>query len=1437
MAEPAVLDRPLEDVSPIATEVRRLQAYLADAVKHKERDEAVKAYAEKRNSLVTELKEAGLKVSEVNFNGKSVDQAEVVHDVSQHDDARKLVESLVRVPAITFEQIKKVYEIAEKHHLGVMTLGAKTSALGVFAAWDSAKMHGLHGIIAIEMPITNSYPKTRTNGKGETVEIVQPCNILDLPEIGEDEEIIKSDKHAIAVIRNKMTNHHRVIAHATTSVDLINRFLAEALGTKDHHYQILPDLTSKADAALGGVIATGAQGPNRTSARADMLSCMVVDALGKRVLRGEEAKDIVGYNGYFGTCVQVEFEVTGFPPHQFGCMIPVKAKDPKELWEHALEIQARLSPYCVHPKNLHKQPEGRQRTCITGIEIIGKDGLKKGIELTKDAGDDEMNTGPLEDLLATDTEMFIYVTGNTFDLAGDSDKTRITDILLRQPAFKDGLQTKDPGTPREGVSLEDYYAEKYEELFTPDGIYIKPREDHDDLFEGVFLLSDPKVLRGADIIRHGTAEIARKEGNKIGGQTQSTDFNIQFKGTPTEQVNARKKVAAIYAEYHQLFVDGPYRIDLYGHLFPGIVPDPVGGGMDPHIRISLNLSHPATRNDSPERVNKMKADLARLYKALLGLNGTDGIVVTPPEKSHLTNMEYVHWMRLHHPHKFKELWQKLLGPLSPQEREKFMLSAFRVPIEIPEESRRGMSSFFRDELVPSADRIEDLNAWTLAVAELSELTHRGPEVKGMFREVVTTLREHLGLHPYTQHPFFIESADEGKRLIERNLGTPSGYTVKEIHDPENIPELDSFDPNTFYLIPAEFLGGIPGLCVMITPLNAIQQADIRKQQGLNPEGFRDLPTLFRQYPYETPETPNIPAVAYLGLSLQKRMGELKDQKGRSHRKRVVTANPGPCQIDPYLKEVMKKEGFALSDTPEQQEKDIKAYREYHHLPAEMRLGMTGSSTQCMQHFGEALARKKDKVEVIQVVNDAFGSRLNGILSSHKIPVTTITTPWTTSEQSQSEYVTNKLEDIIRGKVAEKGKLPVLFLTPHKTSTTAHFHPKVIVEDLKRRNLILGKDYEIVCDITSGGGVIDYYDGSCDQGMSFFCSIQKGEMCPPGLGVYGLSEHLKTLLLSDEENNENPSALWKCVTDTEKGKVNNTFALRMLGERCRHQLEQEKTISNVQEETRRKMNTVIGFMQLHPDLCMQVPSSEDQSPLLIGIYSLTHNLGIATRLMEEIFGYYVGGGYGPYTNESIRLYLANMSAEELEKYLAALHVVLQKPEVTQTVNPDAPLVSLREPHDPLQVLKRLATNTISPDHLFKDRLGLDWIGRLIETLKAEGTESPYGAPENIVQIKRILSYQIQGKKSLYYLYKGDEGIGGGLVTIVNNLREMILKYEKSGNISLDDIQFQINKLRGVLFDIVLTLEKYVKESAPKKDGRPIWPIAASKIQIHAKGNGK
>lgn len=1403
----------LQQVSDIAMEARRLQALTESPATKKWIHEAIEKAYESRNSLIQDIEAEGLIVSPVKYDGVEDTPQSVFEDLSAYDDAHKLIQAQVRVPVYTAEQAQRVYSIASKRNLAVMTSGAKTSALGVFQARQMADLRGYTGIICLECPVSWDENQGFIGYLGNDEKGIEKPKSRDLLTLPEDCEPVWHEKLPIAYYQLP-NGSYRVAAHVGVTVNQVNAFLKEFLTDEQYRYQIMPDLTSKGEASIGGVVNTGAEGGNRASAKLDLLAIKIVNASGTTHLEAEDAKDIVGYNGLVGTCLQATFEVTAIPKHEFGFVIPVSGNNTDETWQNALKLQSLLAPYCVHPSELDPQHEDQQ-LLISSMEILGRPQVQQGF---KNFG--QSHAKEVESLLPildgerrADCQMFVYVVGSTFhDLSDD-----------------DGML----GLLSEKIMTESFAMDEEEML---DGDFLALTESNEERsFSDVLVLMNEDILRVMDSIRHSAPEMARRAASQLGSQTLSTDFNIRFV-SEDEDVNAenRAHVAKIYSEYIQTFESLPFRVDVYGHLYPGMVESPLGGGMDPHVRVTLKLNDPATRNNAPELVNMMKSERSKLYKKLLDLKRTcTGIDIAPPEKSHLTTKEYLDWLRLYDQEKIRHMEHVFLGddPVNYSDR---MRDAFRAPLELPNEPQCGVRSFFASDLIdPEADP-KDMNTYSSAILHLAQLSHRSPKIKALLREVTASIRKKFDIDPYAQHVFFIESVEEGRDIIHRNLPGVS----EEVSFQIGIDDFSSgLDEQSVGLLSSIDLGGIKGSAVMIVPHELIQAAQELQANGSNRSVHCNLVDMFLRYPYETPETPNIVAIASMGIALQ--IDDLdKQPSDKNDTESFITANPGPVQIHDSVKSAARREGLTVQLSPEEYDDIIKNFRQFLKVPDHISLGFTGSATQCMQLFAKSLRLHEEEtqhhafIQVTQVLNGAFSERFESILQSQGVAVHSYRTPWTTSENSQMPHLIDHfVREICQAK--EQGDFPLIIVTPHKTSTSAHFHPNVLIYALKNRGFEIEKDYELLCDITSGMGVIDYFEGQDHQGLSFFGSVQKAMACPSGLAVFGLSPRMKRLLA--DETIETPVSLQASLQKVERGIIDNPFALFCLGKRVEAEVFQERNVADVEYETRKKMVTLLGFMLLHPGLSRQVTDFRDQSPAEMGLYYLGKNIPEAINMMDKVFNIVLGSGYGPFSTEAMRLYLPTISSDQLDTLLMAFDSVLKFPEVMHTVNKKAPLVSLREPHDILSTLKNLVVGLnerLEADDLIKYTLALEWVWRLKYTYE-RGRDTIYGTPENISSIEAILNTQLWPK---------DDGGSNPTPTLKGCYAKLKSHFSslQNGLLYGNDVDLSVTDdfvkdIFKQLKEIVMILEKYALHAPRTVEGRVKWPLTATPEQLNGNGH--
>jgi aspartate aminotransferase-like enzyme len=1430
MAAGAALSVPssLPEVSDIAVEARRLQALSQDSSTKAWIKKAIDGASERREELVKQLEAVGLVVSPVKYDGVGRKTDKSIEDLSAYDDAHKLIQATVRVPVYTREQVQKAYGVAKSRNLAVMTSGAKTSALGVFQARKMAELRGFSGVICLESPVSWDETSGFVGFLGTDEQKLEAPVAKDLIKIPDDaEEVIWHDilpiaiystydapekccKHLVSYEADEApTLHYKIAAHASVTVNQVNAFLRENLKSEKYRHQIMPDLTSKGEATIGGVVNTGAQGGNRTSAKLDLVSVEMVNACGPVTLEGAEAKDIVGYNGLAGTCLQANFEVTPLPKHEFGFMIPVSGRDTHETWKNALKLQGLIAPYCVHPSELNPENEDEQ-LLITSMEILGRPQLEQGFKNFGESHSKEIKclSPILDEDRSKDSQMFVYVTGSTFhDL---TDEEGMASLLF------------------ENIMTETFGMDEEEML---DGDFLELLESEEERpFSDVLVMMNPDVLRVMDSIRHSAPEMARRAATQLGSQTLSTDFNIRFV-SDNEHVNAtnRAHVAKLFSDYIEALKKLPVRVDVYGHLYPGMVESPKGGGMDPHIRATLKLNDPATRNNAAETVNLMKSERSKLYKMLLDLKRLyPGIEIAPPEKSHLTTKEYVEWFRLYEQSKLQEMEKVLLGDF-PSEYRARMTDAFRLPLELSSEPQQGILSFLSADLVDPESDPSDLNSYTKAVLHLAQYSHRSPKIKSLLREVTVSIRNELDIDPYEQHVFFIQSVEEGRDIIRRNFPALA----------EDIPfqiGLSAFsndsNKDAVGLIPMEEFGGQKGATVMIVPHDVILKAHEMRAREKNPSVHRNLVDMFNRYPYETPETPNITAIASLGIVLQRDTLSQQTLNPRSTGG-FFTANVGPVEIHSSIKSAATVSGLTTEMMSEDVEKVVTDLRKFLKIPEHISLGFTGSATQCMQLFARALYDNDEALDhsewlqVVQVTNGAFSERFESILRSEDVNVHAYRTPWTTSENSQMEHLVGDFVREIQ-LAREFGHFPLIVVTPHKTSTSAHFHPNVIIYALKQRGFEIEDDYELLCDMTSGIGVVDYFDGQDHQGLSFFGSVQKAMACPSGLGFFGLSPRLKRLLT--DEVSERELSLKSSVNRVIEGETHNPFGMFCLGQRVAAECALDRTVADVQSECRQQMITLLGFMMLHPGLSSQVNDFRDQSPAEKSLYYLGKNIPEAIDMMHNVFDVALGAGYGPFANEAMRLYLPTISPDQLDHLLMAFAAVLEMDEVKHTVNKKAPLVSLREPHDPLATLKNLVVGLnerLEADDLLKYGLALEWVWRLKYTYE-RGKNTIYGTPENIASIEAILNTQ---------LWPVDDG-GNPTPTLkgcyakLKSHFETLKRHMLCGNdVDLSVSDAFVKDIFKQLKEIVMILEKFARNAPKTSEGRVKWPLTATPEQLN------
>jgi aspartate aminotransferase-like enzyme len=1417
MSEPEIISKILSCYAEIENYSQEVRSEL---------EEQLEVVRKRRRELVESARREGLRIKECSYH-------HALDDLFDTDDTGKLVDTNFKVKVLTRSELVKAINFCRNNRLMAMPIGARTSALGVFDARSYADREGLKGIVGLEFE-NISYSSEHTN---------QAPLLLDLPNYDPAayELIIDQGSGALALLKslNFHSNPelpHRVFALAGTHISDVNRFLNVHLANSRYTYRIMPDPTSWAEAQIGGIIATGAEGGNRTKASDDLLSLQVVDANGVvRNLTTEQSKCVVGTNGNAGAIYQAEFAVSAFPRYEHGIFVSVKGKG-LDAWRSLFRLQHVLKPFA---RSLADNPrlqvgDAKDGIIITSIEPLSLDALK--LACGEVLGDFERK---LLNLVGA-SEFGVFITFNSFLEAEDLD-------LYQSELFSSALK----------LNLEELEGDADENFELNEHCCI----------DKIRLLSGQELVR-MDQIRHEAPSHARELAKRMGGVTESTDLNIRFESeSETEAEQAFDKVAEIYHGFTSSFTaEEGFKVVVYGHLHPGVGE---GGGLDPHVRVIFELSNPGSRYNAPEQAQFLKKRQAQFYKKLLALDGQLGIQILSPEKSRFTNTEYWNWFCLKYPEQ-ATIYLKTVADLgyADLDGERVPIIGARVPHALPGVFSGSYSVcrlFNPDYVNLQGDTSKNsasigeldirLRPYLPAVLELSQSSHRGGRGRRLLRSVRDLLNSRLGLG--AQHyVFYMEDLSEAQEIIRRNELEPA--YVLNTFQPSNISELAlgcPKDSNEIVGIDLSKMGIPDGLALLIVPHSAVWDVYQRMLAGGVKAFFRNLVDLWNGWPFETMETPNLPAIACLGILLEVEGQQVRVPQGKAGK--MLCLVPGPVQIPTVLFEKVEEVWSSGVLSADEYQRILKDFKEFIGVPEEHELAFYSSATQCMQVLADSIEKSASDINLIQVVNDAFGERLASILGKTGRPLNKIYTPWTTSENSQLEVVVSKIIAALR---TEEGVCNLLFITPHKTATTADVLPDHLVSALKQRGLLMGRDYQMICDVTSGLGARNYATLLApDTGrqrlpfIGLFSGAQKALGLPSGLAFISLAPALVKLLAPANTSSLSPLALQSRINAARSGNLSHRFHIFLLGLKLRAEQEMSRSIAEIELECRSRMNLLLGWVERHPDLMCLVPNSKDRSPLILGVFSQAKNLMAAKRLLAEIFNINLGSGYGPFERESVRLYLANISYSQLKFVLAAFDLVLELDDVVHTRGEKVPNIALREPHDPLSVISRVATEC-SVDDIIKDQLGLEWVGRLVKTYNANVPDSAqkmrlggkipwssvghqeksriYGESKNLREMRKILTLRSEETKLdlLYHfqLFKETE----------IHLRNRVLSnphavwQDDSFSATIEDL---LARARMHLGQMEVLLWKYANPSSSTdrleysasrdKEGRVEWPIVA------------
>jgi hypothetical protein len=1305
-----------------------------------------------RQQLLERAREEGLVVIPSNFPSS-------IDDIFETDDGGKLIDTFFKVQVDSIAAVQHAVAFCKKERLLALPIGAKTSAIGIFEARSLAERFGLKGVVGI-------------------VHKKDP-----LP--------VEHGKIAIDLVDDHGQSRRVVRAAASVSVQEVNDFLETNIEDPRYRFRIMPDPTSKADAQIGGILATGAEGGNRSQASEDIYSVTVVDAESRvQTLTGADAQRIVGLNGNAGIICEASCIPTAFPKYEHGIVVPLSHCG-RGAWHQALALQEVLRPFCFSANTDPRIQEGRgdDGIIVTGIEILATATLALAIGEADDRFSEAVTA------LVAEKDLLLFITFSSF-LSPDDD------AIYESAFFKKAL----------AFDLEEASTDDYDNFILSQHSY----------FDSIRILSSAE-LSLMDGLRHAAPSHARELARRMGGVSESTDINIRIHG---EDLDERRKavslIADLYADYAESFsaAEG-FRCLPYGHLHPGVGR---GGGIDVHIRAIFELSNPGSRYNAPEQVAELKSRQSGLFKKFLKLYGKHGIEICAPEKGKFASAEYWNWLCLHDTETARqdlELCHRLGVALS-ETGDQLVTIAGRVPHLLP--------GFFRPSKNGVKGLLEAAPTLDAALLKLAAENPKQEKIRRLLSHVLLRSYEYLGLSDHC-YPFFITHPDEAAAILHRNFGSDHACTI--VHhsfgpDQDMLEQgIVSANPEVVTVIDLYQVTHRP-LALMIVHESMIRAVYDGSRGKENRAVFRNLYDMWALWPFETLESPDVIAIARLGLWFDRQ----KQEQVYSNRTlpRFSADVIGGIAPALFAHDSWRQHKVSQQDVTEK-------LRTLLGIPSDYHVGYTSSATEAMQIIADLSAHAHASVRIIQVVNDVASARWNAIFKKAGADVASIIGSWTTAENSELADVTKKIAGLLAAPTSKKS---LVVLTPHKTSTTADVHPDHVMKELERLGYRLGRDYYMICDLTSGLGA-RYYQTllSPDTGLmrlpfqGFIAGFNRSFGLPAGIACWSFSsvlaqlfgEHMSLVhsMHYQDRYQESFQALQQVLDD------NGVRAVSVAASEIAH---------------REKMNLILGWLEKHQDLIALVPNSLDRSPLLIGIFSQAKNMIVAKRLLEEIYGIRLGSGCGPFEREGVRIAVTHLTTEQVLELLASLDQILELDDVIHSRGENIPNIALREPHDPLSVIRRVAY-ACTIDDLIKDQLGLDWLGRLIQTYNANvsrpddlvqvGGKVPmlstgarmkaqiYGESSNIIEMRKIL--QLRNEETRldlpfhFKLFKEAE----------EHLRAKVLGNPDAQWGDKDfvaAIEYLLRKVREHLSEITRLLEKYAdKHAARDAQGRIEWPIVA------------
>lgn len=1210
------------------------------------------------------------------------------------DDGGNRVEVECHCSVKSSADAAKVVSVARKMGYGVMPIGALTSAVSAF---KSAAIHGLNGWVGLKI-----------NGQGKVEEfekIEMDGNVYEvIPILEKQGRILKSKKEGVP---------HRVQVWGGAIPDNVNAELVKYLG-KGH--SIYLDLTTRDQAFIGSVVATGGQGPVRADASFNLHGVIVIDGDGNiQHLEGEEAKKQVGLGGLAGAISEVDMEVVQEQPYEFGVFIPLRGSLKSGFTEAFPSLMSEVGKFTEYEKHVVPGVAGGgvlkgkhdPNAHVKGFEIVTRKGLHAAFSSMSEGAVGKGVVGTMLQFMRDHKcEVGVMMNGRT-SMSG-----------VKFVEHLGALYEDEEGQGRFVDVLKEFCSSGF-----------VPVDDGGSV-DGIIPFGDSTIddFRKA---REAIAVSARE--SKKEGPTKSTDLNLKVSVSDPEQAKvAYEKIWKIYSSYIQDADARDAQIYIYGHNHPGDAKSG-GGGVDAHIRVTFPLKEQDHQSRAAENMAFLGGRLTKMYEELIALDGQFGISVAAGEKGKVSSEEYTRFLEEHRPGEAKDTFdymEKYGGKTFSARNGKFKLHA------CPTRMEGGILNYFAADGEVSSDA-SSLTKFAKSISLWCQNSHRSPEAMNVFTEVLGLLRDYLKLD-FDDRIFYAESPEKALHIAlaslvdYKNGGKVADFRVSGSADLKGVTtvilsDARDLDDERFAgmkkvlcvdgveaLLPedrkkadvvvysAEAFGTGGEMGLIVTSMDTVKHAREIKKNGNNVGYVHSLDGL-NKMPHSTIETPKMQVIAELGILLAERGGQAHDVSSEvdaevlGEQQKFVTFNPGPSQIHPDIirdAAAINVEADSLNAGEAEDRiskiEDVKdKLREFLQIPRDYEIFFGGSATQAMEQITESLG-----VDHSIVLNmGAFGDRQRSVVerfSKQGSKVRGIQMRWGTGPNSRMDTIVGEIRSNQPRSLRDTSC--GFFMTGHETSTG-------VQADVSALSSRLSPEIFKIVDGTSEIGAVQRDFNDMDV---YFGSMQKFFGVPSGLSVIIVSP--RAMKRAQEYNVErNPRRTGRrsvgipeapqyrtfvdMLTEQEAGKVHNLRGLLQL-EKVLDDFIALGGIEHIAFETRRRLNLLssdlliddsngngngnhVGGVVKH--LAHAVHDRKDRSEVLLHATVVDRDQADIRRRATGIAE--IGGGYGPYGSETLRFYASpNIPLRGVHPIGGKLAEVIHE---SLSTNPNRPLVSRKQ----------------------------------------------------------------------------------------------------------------------------------------------------------------